>query len=310
MKPAINTTVQLRAAATLLPADAPWPASLPPAERLVGTDDASLKRHIARRGIRFKDAATRHALAVATRVLADAGWNGVDNAAGARCAVVAGSCFGNVDTVVRTARALAQADSGQLSPMDLPNASANVLASSLAIWFALRGPNLFLASGAPTGFDLVGFAINLLQAGRCDHVLVVAAESEQPDLPPWFERSGPHRDDPMPVATALLLQAGTPALRRDRGGAPLPRLVLGESAAPGRRTRRLALAEWRLPQPLRLRAHAAAPLLALHAAARELHGPDASAEPWPGLRVEMAPAPGTAPGTDARHCEPAQELPS
>lgn len=310
MKPAMHTTVHLRAAATLLPADAPWPAPLPPAERLVGTDDAALKRHIARRGIRFKDAATRHALAAATHAFAAAGWAGADDAAGARCAVVAGSCFGNADTVVRTARALQQADSGQLSPMDLPNASANVLASSLAIWFGLRGPNLFLASGAPTGFDLVGFAINLLRAGRCDHVLVVAAESEQPDLPPWFQRSGPQRNDPMAVATALLLETGAAARRRD--GAALPLLVLGEPATPGRRTRHLVLDEQRLPQTLRLRAHAAAPLLALHAAARGLAQEGAYVEPWPGLRIEAATgsASDPTPGAPARQREPAQELPS
>lgn len=280
--------------ASIFPDRASAPSVLQEHECLIGSDDAALRQHINRRGIRYKDQATRLALAAATRALALAQWTG--GSAPERCAVVAGSCFGNADTVINTARQLVEVGSGALSPMDLPNASANVLASTLAIWFGFRGPNLFFASGRATGADLLGFANNLLMAGRCDHVLVVGAEAEQAALLPWFATEDGMRTDPMSVACALLLESQASAAARGLEVARLNELIFAPEATPGRRRGVPDIAKRILSPDLILRAHSAAHLLGVQAvdsALRQGHAPLVS--PWPGLQLRSADATSSAP---------------
>ena len=57
-------------------------------------------------------------------------------------AVVAASNLGNVWTVVEVARTVAREGGRAVSPMSAPNASSNVIASSVALWFGFGGPNL------------------------------------------------------------------------------------------------------------------------------------------------------------------------
>lgn len=175
-------------------------------ELLRGCDDEALKRHIARRGIRYKDRATRLALASATLAMRRAGLPG--SAPDPRCAVVAASCYGNVDTVIGTVRALREGSSADLSPMDLPNASPNVLAASLAIWFGLSGPNLFFAGGLAAGLDAVHFACNLLRAGRADRVLVCGAEVRQEAVDALFDPGVAPADGATSLVLASAARAG------------------------------------------------------------------------------------------------------
>jgi 3-oxoacyl-(acyl-carrier-protein) synthase len=65
-----------------------------------------------------------------------------------------------------------------VSPRDVPNASSNVIASSVAIWFRLGGPNLTVCSGATSGLDAIWLASLLLRGGRADRVVVVGAEPD------------------------------------------------------------------------------------------------------------------------------------
>lgn len=280
--------------ASIFPDRASAPSVLQENECLIGSDDAALRQHINRRGIRYKDRATRLALAAATRALALAHWTG--GAAPERCAVVAASCFGNADTVINTARQLAHAGSGALSPMDLPNASANVLASTLAIWFGFRGPNLFFASGRASGADLLGFANNLLMAGRCDHVLVVGAEAEHAALPPWFASEDGMRSDPMSVACALLLESQASAAARGLEAARLNALQIAPEAMPGRRRGVPVMAQGILSPGVILRAHSAAHLLGVHAVDSALRqGRPPAASPWPGVQLRSVDCPDHAP---------------
>ncbi|MGW6283457.1 beta-ketoacyl synthase N-terminal-like domain-containing protein [Streptomyces sp. NPDC055107] len=138
------------------------------------------------KGLRYADRASQLALAAARDALADAGLVAADaqraDAAGltvdgAAVGVVASSNLGNLDTVCDTAGQIAAQGTAVISPMMLPNASSNVVASAIAQRFALRGPNLMLCNGPTSGLDAVQWGAALIGAGRCAQVVVVGVES-------------------------------------------------------------------------------------------------------------------------------------
>jgi 3-oxoacyl-[acyl-carrier-protein] synthase II len=92
--------------------------------------------------------------------------------------VVASSNFGNCATVHNIAKTLQHGGVREVSALDAPNASSNIVASTIAIWFRFGGPNLMVCSGATSGLDAVDLASILLRAGRADRVVVVGAEPD------------------------------------------------------------------------------------------------------------------------------------
>jgi 3-oxoacyl-[acyl-carrier-protein] synthase II len=156
----------------LPPADAVSPDAVPPdrAHELLG-----------RKGLLYKDDATRLALCAAHRALGrEPKAPKPTGPADPATAVVVSSNLGNV-AVVRDVVETVRAGSGRdVSPMQAPNASSNVIASTLAIWFRFAGPNLTICSGATAGLDAIAAATLLLRAGRAERVLVVGVEPADP----------------------------------------------------------------------------------------------------------------------------------
>jgi 3-oxoacyl-[acyl-carrier-protein] synthase II len=136
---------------------------------------------IGRRGHRYKDRATQLALCAALDALRDAALVPADgtelSVPGDTVGVVASSNLGNLDTTCLTAAAIAEDSARSLSPMSLPNASSNVIASWIAIRHGLRGPNLMLCNGATSGLDAVHWAAMLVAAGRVRRALVAGVET-------------------------------------------------------------------------------------------------------------------------------------
>ncbi|HZN18976.1 MAG TPA: beta-ketoacyl synthase N-terminal-like domain-containing protein [Micromonosporaceae bacterium] len=134
---------------------------------------------LGRRGLRYLDRATQLALCAAVDALRGARLVDGDGRAvadGASVAVVVSSNTGNLGTVCRVAGDIAARTSTVLSPMDLPNASSNVTAATVAVRFGLRGPNLTLCNGPTSGLDALHWADRLVTGGRADRVLVVGVE--------------------------------------------------------------------------------------------------------------------------------------
>lgn len=140
-------------------------------------DPASL---IGKKGLRFKDGATRIGLHLAYAALTDAGLlSGTElQGTGSRIGVVVSSNLGNADTVCKAVETIAKETTSGLSPMDTPNASSNIIASETAIRFGLGGPNLTVCNGAASGLDALRWAALLLRSHRADHVLVVGVEPD------------------------------------------------------------------------------------------------------------------------------------
>jgi 3-oxoacyl-[acyl-carrier-protein] synthase II len=162
------------------------------------------------KGLRYKDRATQLAYCAAQSALRDSGLLRDDalTVPAATVGVVASSNFGNVDTVCQTMTTIADKTASETRPMDLPNASSNVVASSIAIRFGLRGPNLMVCNGATSGLDAVYLAALMLAAHRVPRILVVGVE---PDNPEVREIAGGQTLD---GAAAFLLEDPVEAARR------------------------------------------------------------------------------------------------
>lgn len=146
-----------------------------------GAEPVSPEHVVGKKGLRYKDRATQLAYGLALKALRDAGLldeDGRPTVPAESLGVVASSNFGNLDTVTRALDTIHTETVSGTSPMDLPNASSNVIASSVAIRFGLRGPNLMVCNGATSGLDALHWAATVLAAGRAERILVIGVEPD------------------------------------------------------------------------------------------------------------------------------------
>jgi len=136
-------------------------------------------RLLGRKGLLYKEQATRLALCAVHRALGlPPGAPRAEGPPDPATAVVASSNLGNVATVRKVVETLREGSGRDVSPLDAPNASSNVVASTVAIWFRFGGPNLMVCSGATAGLDAIALGSLLLRAGRASRVVVVGAEPD------------------------------------------------------------------------------------------------------------------------------------
>lgn len=139
---------------------------------------------LGKKGLRYKEHATLLALCAARSALANAGLLDEQMKAieGADFGVVVASNSGNLDTVCKVADVIRREHVNAASSMDLPNASSNIVASTLAIRFGLKALNLMVCSGASSSLDALILAANAIRHGRARRMLVVTVETDGPAL--------------------------------------------------------------------------------------------------------------------------------
>ena len=213
-----------------------WAVHLPGGGHLGGAPDSCAgpavppeRAHelLGRRGLLYKEPATRLALCAVHRALGlPPAAPRPDSPPDPGTAVVASSNLGNVATVRRVAETVRRGTVRDVSPLDAPNASSNVIASTVAIWFRLGGPNLTVCSGATSGLDAVALGSLLIRAGRAGRVVVVGAEPDDEVAVALHGRRAAACGGALRAgAAAIVLEAAAPA------GAPR----LGQvGSAPGR----------------------------------------------------------------------------
>lgn len=162
-------------------------------------------RVLGRKGLLAKEPATRLALLAVHRALGLAPGHRPSREVDLETAVVACGNLGNVETVTTVARAVRAGGVREVSPLMAPNASSNVVASSVALWFGFGGPNLMICSGATAGLDGLAAAIRLLRAGRARRVVLVGAEPD--DSVARAIHAGPHRSGPLQAGSACVVLA-------------------------------------------------------------------------------------------------------
>lgn len=133
---------------------------------------------LGRRGLGTKEPATRLALAAVHHALGLPTGPLMEHPTwAAGTAVVAASNFGNADTVCRIAQSLDEGGLAKVSPLEAPNASSNIVATSVAIRFGFTGPNIMVCNGPTSGLDAARTGARLLRAGRAERVVVVGCEA-------------------------------------------------------------------------------------------------------------------------------------
>jgi 3-oxoacyl-[acyl-carrier-protein] synthase II len=180
---------------------------------------------LGRRGLLKKEPATRLALCAVHRALKLPVGAPGKGAADPGTAVVASSNLGNAATVHAVARAVRTGGVREVSPLDAPNLSSNIIASTVAIWFGFGGPNVMVCSGATSGLDAVVIAGLLLRARRARRVVVVGAE------PGDGMAAELNRRRTLPRATEL--RAGAACVVLEPVDAAQPRAPVLEPARPG-----------------------------------------------------------------------------
>jgi 3-oxoacyl-[acyl-carrier-protein] synthase II len=135
-------------------------------------------KKLGKKGLRYKDTATKLALCSAKEALQDASLpiSAEEQTDKTAFGVVASSNLGNVDTICRVVETIRHGSVNETSAMDLPNASSNVIATTLAIRFGLQNLNLMVCNGTTSGTDALWLGANNIRVGRGKRMLVVGVE--------------------------------------------------------------------------------------------------------------------------------------
>lgn len=137
------------------------------AGELTGFDAAA---YLGRRGLRGMDRSSRLTAAAAHLALADGGRleNGM---ATGEVGLVLGTMLSGVGTTSRFDRRAVTAGPSYAKPMDFANTVINAAAGQAAIRLGLTGLNATISSGAASGPHALGYAVDLIRAGRADALL-------------------------------------------------------------------------------------------------------------------------------------------
>ncbi|WP_067539258.1 beta-ketoacyl synthase N-terminal-like domain-containing protein [Nocardia crassostreae] len=139
---------------------------------------AEAKTVLGRKGLLYLEPATLLALCAVQRALGlpDGRRPELPLPCADRTAVVVSSNLGNVDTVTGIVQRVAEESYRAVSPLELPNASSNVIAEAIALRYGFTGPNLMICNGATSGVDAMRIGASLIAADRADRVVVVGVE--------------------------------------------------------------------------------------------------------------------------------------
>ncbi len=202
---------------------------LEPGDRRIDPPEFEPQLKLGRKGLLFKDRATRLALCAAQSALADAGLPtaAADQRDPERLGVVASSNLGNAQTICKVVDAIRAGTVRAASPLDLPNASSNIIPACVAIRFGCQALNLMLCGGATSGTDAVHLARNAILAGRARRMIVVGVEPREPSstrlmaqsLAAWLPGEAPGEVWMGDGAAALVLESESAARERGAGAA-------------------------------------------------------------------------------------------
>jgi 3-oxoacyl-[acyl-carrier-protein] synthase II len=119
---------------------------------------------------------TQYAVAAAREAVADAAADGGDWDP-ARVGVLIGTAVGGLETWLEQSARLRNTGPRAVNPLTVPKAIGNMAAATVALDLGLNGPTLAVATACASGTTALGFALDLLRAGRCDVVLAGGTDS-------------------------------------------------------------------------------------------------------------------------------------
>ncbi|MDO3686669.1 beta-ketoacyl synthase N-terminal-like domain-containing protein [Micromonospora sp. C28ISP2-4] len=199
--------VLIEAAAVHVPAVSPGLLIASDTTPACGPDEAH--GLLGRKGLLFKEPAVRMAMCAVHSALGLPPGRPAEAVPGAAgTAVVVSSNLGNVATVCDIVDQVRVGGLRGVSPMQAPNASSNIIASSIAIRYGFTGPNLMVCSGATGGLDAVRLGALLVRAGRTHRAVVVGAEPADEVATALRVAAGLRPGPPAGLAACVVLTAG------------------------------------------------------------------------------------------------------
>ncbi|MFG2379271.1 beta-ketoacyl-[acyl-carrier-protein] synthase family protein [Streptomyces sp. NPDC048504] len=137
---------------------------------------------------RRMDPFTQYAVAAAREAVADAAADG-GHWDPARVGVLIGTAVGGLETWLEQSARLRNTGPRAVNPLTVPKAIGNMAAAAVALDLGLNGPTLAVATACASGTTALGFALDLLRAGRCDVVLAGGTDAAiTPLLSAAFDR--------------------------------------------------------------------------------------------------------------------------
>jgi 3-oxoacyl-[acyl-carrier-protein] synthase II len=153
--------------------------------------------YLEHKAARRADRVSQLGFAAAVDALADAGDPGADPS---RCAVVAGTGVGGLQTQETEERVLFEKGPTRVSPLLIPMMMPNATSALIAMQHGWTGPNLTITTACAAATNAIGEAARLIREGSSDVVLAGGAEaSVTPIAMAAFARMGAlstRRDDP------------------------------------------------------------------------------------------------------------------
>lgn len=122
-------------------------------------------------------------------------------------AVIVGSAFGAVDSMIDFDCMAILKGPNAVNPMDFPNTVANAAGSRIGIWLQLKGPNVTLTNGGTSFIDALGFAWEGYNNGLFQRCLVGAAEKVPLFLKPLAALENPSSE--LREGACFLLASGS-----------------------------------------------------------------------------------------------------
>lgn len=152
------------------------PIALPEVGRAGFVRDFQPKKHIRSSHLRRMDWCSRMIVACATQAATDADLPLGDGADRVRTGLVVGSCFGNQRETQRYMDRVFRNGPGAGQPILFPNLVLNAAGGYAAIELSIQGPNLTVSEHEASGEVAVAAAVELLDSGMCDRVVVGGAD--------------------------------------------------------------------------------------------------------------------------------------
>lgn len=133
------------------------------------------EKYLGPKGLRNLDRTTLLALVAAKLAIDDADLEITDDNRN-DIGVVLGSTMGSVHSISEFDKEGLREGPRYVNPAQFPNTVINSPASQVAIRFGLRGLNSTISTGFTASLDAIGYAMDMLQLGRADMLLVGGVE--------------------------------------------------------------------------------------------------------------------------------------
>ena len=134
-----------------------------------GLVDRRASRHMAR--------FTKFAVAAAAEAWKDAGYTAESHPDMARVATLMGVGIGGIEVTGENYKTLFDRGPDRLSPLAVPELIPNEAAGNVAIALGAKGPCQVVSTACASSTDALGFALDMIRAGRADVVVAGGAEA-------------------------------------------------------------------------------------------------------------------------------------